>query len=273
MNTTTDPSVGNESFFDLSQIGIDRDKSIMQNIKAIFYPDAFGQWGKLWNIIKFLWLIVFIAAIVIQWVMYIMNADAEDKVKTMHINIAYTFLGWILLFGATRVLWIGLDIGWDGWSSGLIERLDTSLAFQIFSGIRAAAFFTAVFLIGYYGRQMMSGMDDEEKLKTMKQWVLNIVIVLAFIKLVDYVYYIAQSPDLKSKATELIVEISKVLGYILWWFFMIMLIYYGFRLMFSGGNEETLTKVKNLLIAVLVITLVLFFFLLIIYQISLEFAG
>ncbi len=119
----------------------------------------------------------------------------------------------------------------------------------------------------------MSGMDDEDKIKTMKQWVLNIVIVLAVIKLVDYVYYIAQSPDLKSKATELIVEVSKVLGYVLGWFFMIMLIYYWFRLMFSGGNEETLAKVKSLLIAILVITLVLFFFLLIIYQISLEFAG
>lgn len=119
----------------------------------------------------------------------------------------------------------------------------------------------------------MSAMDDDEKLSTMKQWVLNIVVVLAVIKVVDYVYYIAQSPDLKSRATELIVEVSKVLGYILGWFFMIMVIYYGFRLMFSGGNEESLSKVKNLLIAILVITLVLFFFMLIIYQISLEFSG
>ena len=57
----------------------------------------------------------------------------------------------------------------------------------------------------------MVSMDDEEKLTAGRQGILNILIALIIIKLIDYVYFIAQTPDLKTKATELIVEASKVL--------------------------------------------------------------
>jgi hypothetical protein len=40
---------------------------------------------------------------------------------------------------------------------------------------------------------------------------LNVIIALVIIKLIDYVYYIAQLPDLVTKATDLIIEIAKIM--------------------------------------------------------------
>ena len=118
----------------------------------------------------------------------------------------------------------------------------------------------------------MVAMDQEDKFKAWTQGIFNIIIPLIIIKIIDYIYYIAQSPDLKSKATILIIEVSKALGYILWWFFTLMIIYYGFRLMF-GGSDDHLKKVKNIIVWVFLGSLVIFIFFLIIYQIAQEFVG
>lgn len=43
-----------ETLRDMSKIGIDKNKSLKDNIKNIFYPDVDGQGGRLWDIIKVL---------------------------------------------------------------------------------------------------------------------------------------------------------------------------------------------------------------------------
>jgi hypothetical protein len=263
----------NETVWDLSKIWIDKNLSIMDNIKNIFYPDLSGQWWWLWNIIKVLGFIVFVVMLVRQWLQYTFQADDENKVASFHFNFSYIFLWWIIFFWATWILWIWLNIWWDWWSSELINKLDTSILFQIFSWIRAGAFFAAIVLLAFTWWRIMSAMDSEEKIKVGRQWILNIIISLLIIKVIDYIYFVAQTPDFKSKATELIVEISKVLLYILWGFFTITLIYYWFNLMFSNGNDESLKKVKSVITAVFLWSLVLFIFFLIIYQITQEFAG
>lgn len=262
---------GNETLWDLSKIGIDKNSSFMENVKNIFYPDLSGQWWKLWDIIKVLWLVVFVLMLVWQWFQYVLQADDEGKVWKFHINFAYIFLWGIIFFWATWLLWIGLNVWWDWWSSELINKLDSWILFQIFSGLRAGAFFVAIILLAFTGWRIMVAMDSEDKIKAGRQWILNIIISLLVIKVIDYIYFVAQTPDFKSKATELIVEISKVLWYILWWFFTIALIYYGFRLMFSNGDDEWLKKVKSVITAVFLWSLVLFIFFLIIYQITQEF--
>ncbi len=262
---------GNETVWDLSNIGVNKNVSFMENIKNIFYPDLSGQWWRLWDIIKVIWLVIFVVMLVRQWFQYVLQADDESKVWKFHINFTYIFLWGIIFFWATWILWIGLNIWWDGWSSELINKLDNSILFQIFSGLRAGAFFVAIILLAFTGWRIMVAMDSEDKIKAGRQWILNIIISLLVIKIIDYIYYIAQTPDFKSKATELIVEISKVLWYVLWWFFTIALIYYGFRLMFSNGDDEGLKKVRSVIMAVFLWSLVLFIFFLIIYQITQEF--
>lgn len=261
----------NETVWDLSAIWIDKNMSLMDNVKNIFYPDSFGQWGKLWDIVKVLWFIIFVVMLVLQWLQYTMQADDENKVWWFHINFARIFLWGIIFFWATWILWIWLNIWWDWWSQELLNKLDNSILFQIFSWLRAGAFFVAIVLLWYTWRKIMVALDSEEKVKAGRQWILNIVISLIIIKIIDYIYFIAQTPDFKSRATELIVEVSKVLWYILWWFFTISLIYYWFRLMFSNWDDEGLQKIKNIITAVFLGSLVLFMFFLIIYQITQEF--
>ena len=261
----------NETVWDLSTIWIDKNMSLMDNVKNIFYPDSSGQWGKLWDIVKVLWFIIFVVMLVVQWLQYTMQADDESKVWWFHINFAWIFLWGIIFFWATWILWIWLNIWWDWWSQELLNKLDNSILFQIFSWLRAGAFFVAIVLLWYTWRKIMVALDNEEKVKAGRQWILNIVISLIIIKVIDYIYFIAQTPDFKSRATELIVEVSKVLWYILWWFFTISLIYYWFRLMFSNWDDEGLQKVKNIITAVFLGSLVLFIFFLIIYQITQEF--
>lgn len=272
MNSNNPTSYGNESLWDWSQLWLDKNKTIMENIKIMFYPDYTWQWGRVWDIVKVLGLILFVWALLVQWFMYLIDSDNEDKVKGYHVNLAYIFLGGIIFFATTWILWIWLSVWWNWWTAWLLERLDRSILFQLFSGIRAGAFFTAIVLLWYYGWSMMSAMDDEEKVKKMRQWVINIIIVLVVIKLIDYIYFVAQSPEFKSKATELVVEVSKVIWYILWGFFTLSLIYYWFRLMFSGGDEEALTKVKNIITSILLVTVVIFIFFLIVYQLVQEFS-
>ncbi len=266
-------SYGNESFWDLSRIGFKSWVPLQENIKHIFYPDTTGQWWAIWDLIKVLGFVVFVVMIIRQWFQYALNADNTDKIKDLHVNFAWIFLWWLIFFLTTWVLWIGLWISWTTWwSETLVNNLDKNIIFQIFAGIRAGMFFMAIVLLGYTWWKVIVGIDDEERIKVAKNWVLNIVVALIVVKIIDYMYFIAQSPDFKNQASTLLVEVSKVLWYILWWFFTIMLIYYGFRLMFSGGNDEHLKKVKNIIIGVFLGSLVIFMFFLIIYQITQEFA-
>lgn len=265
----------NETLWDLSKVGIDKDKSIIENIKNIFYPDISGQWWRLWDIIKVLWLVVFVLMLVWQWFQYALDSDDESKVAKYHLNFAYIFLGAIIFFGATWILWIWLWFAGtgDGWSTELINNIDRNIMFQVFTWLRAGAFFLAIVLLWYTWRSMMAAMDDEGKVKAWRQGILNIVVSLIIIKVIDYMYYIAQTPSFKSKITEFIVEASKALWYVLWSFFTIMLIYYWFRLMFSNGSDESLQKVKDIIIGVFLWSLVIFIFFLIVYQIAQEFSG
>ncbi len=274
-NKKWDNPNGNETLRDLSKIGIDKNKNLMDNIKGIFYPDLSGQWWKLWDIVKVFGFIVFVLMLVWQWFQYVLQSDDESQISWFHVNFAYIFLWGIIFFWATWILWSGLNVWWDWGSSWFINRLDGPgwIMFQILTGLRAGAFFAAIVLLVFTWWRIMVAMDNEDKIKEGKNGILNIIISLLIIKIIDYIYYVAQTPDFRSKATELIVEISKVLWYILWGFFTIALIYYGFRLMFSNWDEESLNKVKSVITAVFLWSLVLFIFFLIIYQITQEFTG
>lgn len=266
-------SYGNESFWDLWVLGFRSELSLQDNIKNMFYPDLNGEWWRVRDLIKGMGLIVFIVMIIRQGLQYVLKADTGEDMKTIHTNFAYIFLWWLIFFWATWILWVGLGLsGTTSWSEQIVRNLDNNIVFQIFSGIRAAMFFMAIVILWYTGWRVIAGTDDGEKMKTAKNGLLNVIIPLIVVKVIDYIYYIAQTPDFKNQATTLIVEISKVLWYILWWFFTIILIYYGFRLMFSGGNDEHLKKVKSVIVGVFLWSLVIFIFFLIIYQITQEFS-
>ena len=98
------------------------------------------------------------------------------------------------------------------------------------------------------------------------------MIALVFIKMIDYIFYIAQTPAFGAKAADMIVNVAIVLGWILGSLFVLALFYAGYLLIASSGKEEAMKKAKSIIINIFIIALVIFLFLLLVYQIFNEFA-
>ena len=81
-----------ETLWDLSKIGINKDLSLRDNVKNMFYPDLDGQGGRIWDIVKVIGLIVFVTMLVAQGLKYVINSDTESKVNEYHRNFLYIFL-------------------------------------------------------------------------------------------------------------------------------------------------------------------------------------
>ena len=73
------------------------------------------------------------------------------------------------------------------------------------------AFFIAIIMMVVAGFRMMAGMDQDEKVKAGKKSLINIIIALIFVKIIDYIYAIAQVPEFPEKVRSLIIDIAKIL--------------------------------------------------------------
>jgi hypothetical protein len=122
------------------------------------------------------------------------------------------------------------------------------------------------------GIKMMSAMDKEDKIKSARTGLLNIIIALVFIKIIDYVFYIAQVPTFAVQAKELIINIAIVLGYFAGAAFVAAIFYAGFLFMTAGGSEDSIKKAKSAITNIVIASVVIFMFLLIVFQIFNEFA-
>ena len=70
------------------------------------------------------------------------------------------------------------------------------------------------------------------------------MIALVFIKVIDYVFYIAQTPAFGTKAADMIVNVAIVLGWILGSLFVLAIFYAGYLLITSSGKEDAFKKAK-----------------------------
>jgi len=277
----TDPNHGKETVFNLC---IDRDVSLMENIKNLFYPNSItpnswcttSRWWLIRDTIRVITFAVIFIFILASGINILMNGNDEEKVKKITNSFLYIFYGAFLILGSTRLLSIDvLNIEHLSWSWALTENLQwwpDSLFFHILSFFKIIAFFLAIVMIVFYAVKIMQSMDEEEKIKTAQKWVLNVILALFFIKIIDYVFYIAQTPSFAQKATDFLIEIAKLLWYIIGALFIIFTFYAGFLLLTSGGKEDSFAKVKNIFMAIVLSSIVIFLFLLITYQIFAEFA-
>jgi len=275
-----DPTHGTETVFDLC---IDRNVSLMTNIKNLFYPNSIrpnskcstSRWGLLRDTIRVVTFAVVFIFILLSGIKLLTNGNEEGEVKSAMRSFMYIFYGAFLILGSTRLLGIDvLNVENLGWSWALTENIQwwpDSLFFHILSFFKMLAFFLAILMIVYYWIRIMQAMDEEDKIKTAQKWILNVIIAIFFIKIVDFVFYIAQTPTLADKATDFLINIAKVLGYIIGALFIVFTFYAGFLLLTSGGKDDNMTKVKNILLTIVLSSLVIFLFILITYQIFAEF--
>ncbi len=257
---------------------VDRNLTLMENIKNLFYPSTIanstcgGQWGQLWGVIRvlaFVIMVVFLILAGVQFIMKAKEADGQKKAVSSLLHIAY---GAFLIFGVIWILWTVLNIWAVQWTTQVVDRIQNTLFLQILSFFKVLGFFLAIIMMVVYGVRMMAAMDKDDKLKLARTWILNVVIALVLIKIIDYVFYIAQAPDLASKASGLIINVAIMMGRVLWALFVWAIFYAGFLMLTSSGDETTTKKATGMIVNILLVALVVFLFLLIVYQIFNEFA-
>ena len=262
---------------------VDSDNTFAHNMRCMFYPNfnVIIEWcwntnygWQLRQTIKYLWYALVVLFIVISWVRLLINWSKEDKVKPALSSILYIILGSLLFFWCVWILSV-LKIWSTNWTEWLVWNIHwnpSSLLFIVLSFIKALAFIAAILMMVIHWFKMMSTADKADKVKAWLKWLLNVIVALIIIKVIDYVYYIAQLSTLVSEATTLIIEIAKVLWFIIWSLMVIMLFYAGFLFITDQWSSENMKKAKNIIIWILVTALVIFSLLLIMYEIFSEFA-
>ncbi len=262
-------------------ICIDRNISLMDNVKNLFYPSqiaptswcsAGSQWGQLRSVIRALGFVILFVFLVIVGVNFILKAKEPDGAKKAFSSLIYILYGAFLVFGVTWILWTVLNIGNIQGSGQLVDRVQNWLFLQILSFFKVLAFFAAIIMLVVSGFRMMSAMDKADKVKIAQKWAINVVIALVLIKVIDYIFYIAQTPAFGTKAADMIVNVAIVLGWILGALFVLALFYAGYLLITSSGKEDAMKKAKSIIVNIFIIALVIFLFLLIVYQVFNEFS-
>lgn len=261
-------------------ICIDRNLTLMQNIRNLFYPNSvavspecwWDQWWQLRVLVRAMAFIVLFIFLVVAGINLIMNAKEPDGAKKALTSLIYILYGAFLVFGVTWILGTVMNIGDIQGSSQLVDRVQNKLFLQILSFFKVLAFFAAIIMLVVSGFRMMSAMDKSDKVKIAQKWAINVVIALVLIKVIDYLFYIAQTPAFGTKAADLIVNVAITLWWILWSLFVLALFYAWFLLITSSGKEDAMKKAKSIIINIFIVSLVIFLFLLIVYQVFNEFA-
>lgn len=256
-----------------ASFGIDSNKSLMENVRTMFYPtpNSWTPWWRIFEIIRVLAAWFFVAMIMYTGIQFIRFADDSKKIDNLKNSMLYIAYGGFLIFGAAYLVWL-MDFWWSQWSADLVTNIQNKILINVIVFMKAISFFIAIVMIFWYGYQIMQSMDAVDKRKKWISWVINVLSALVFIKLLDFVYYIAQQKDFKSKATSLLVDFSKVIWYVLWWLMLLYLIYAGWLMIMSNGDDDSYKKATNTLKTIFVVSLVIFLFLMIIYQLAKDFS-
>ncbi len=260
-------------------ICVDRNLTLRQNVQNLFYPNPINpsicsssRWGLFWDVFRRLGVSLLFIFFVLSGVKILLYANNEEKRKAAIMSMIYILYGWFLFLWSTWILWDVLNIGNLQWSEQFVERIEFNLFLQILTVLKWFAFFLAIIMLVWYGYKLIAATDQEDRLKNAKKWLLNIVIAMIFIKVIDYVYYIASVPTFASDAANFIVQVATLLGYIIWSVLVLLVFYLWFLLLTGRGEEETVTKAKNIITTIVLSAIVIFLFLLIIYQIFQEIA-
>ena len=261
-------------------ICIDRSKSLMENVRNLFYPNPLvrsicgGQTsagGQLRELIRVIGLGIMFVFVILAGVNFIMDAKT-DWPKKAAISLLYISYWAFMIFGVTWLLGVVLNVDALRWSVDLVDKVQNNLFLQILGLFKVLAFFVAILMIVVYGFQMMAAMDKEDKVKAARTGIVNVIISLVFIKIIDYVFYIAQLSDFAKRASDMIIDIAKILRYFVGFAFIVAIFYAWFLLFTSWGKEDAFKKTKSILINIFLVSLVIFLFLLLIYQIFNQFA-
>lgn len=260
-------------------VWVDEENLFRQNIIALFYPSSLDWGNNIYKVIRGITLWVMIIFIVIAWASLLLNKKPEESKKHLT-GLLYILLWWVFIYAANWLFWDVLNFNeWDftAWTDDGIKWVEETLIwkkwvlFVILSAVKAFAFFLAIIMIVLTWFKVMAAWEWE-KWKKLVKWIINVVVALLVIKWVDFIYYLAHdSATFIKNASDLIINIAKVFGYIYWVVIVIMVIVAWYLYITDGWSWSNFKKASNVLVNILLSALVLFWFLLIVYQIFAEF--
>lgn len=265
------------------ELWIDSSKSLKENIRCLFYPNSYmvpwcnssSTWWQIRDVFRYIGFWVLVIYLTMIWITLLIEWRESEKVTWALKSLYYILYGSFLFFGVTWILWWVLSVetlqGTE-WFVDAVQWWPDSLLFKVLTTLKTLAFFIAIIMIVVYGFRIMAVSDQADKSKTLIRWIINVVIALVLVKVIDYIYYIAQLPSFTTQATDFIIEIAKILWFILGAAFVLMIFYAWFLMITDQWKTENMKKAQNIIVGVLLSAFVIFMLLLIIYQIFAEFA-
>ena len=262
-----------------SDYWVDSEDTFRNNIFHLFYPNKMGSSSAIYEIIKWVTLWVMVIFIVMAWASLLMNKKPDESKKHLT-SLLYVLLGWVFVYAANRLFWDVLNFWrsgdmfteWEGvwWFKNALVW-EGSVLFVILSAVKAFAFFLAIIMIVITWFKVMAAWEWE-KWKKLVKWIINVVVALLIIKWVDFIYYLAaDSENFVGRASDFIIDVAKIFGYIYGVIIVIMVIVSWYLYITDWWDWSNFKKASNVLINILLSALVLFAFLLITYQIFAEF--
>lgn len=270
----TDPSGKNETVYNPSTFKISANSTLRDNVFNVFSPT--NNNSVLWNVIRI--VMIWVLVLYFAWIGidFMMNPNDPAKNKQARMWFLYLLFGAFLVYGVTWILWRWLaitDLGATPNASGtFVDNLVWKVIFQVLAFLKAFAFFYAIIITIWYGFNMIRALDKEDTLKNAKRGLINVLLALVFIKVIDFVFFIAQDVSFISRAKNFMISIARVIGYILGAVMVLTLIYTWFKYISAQWDEAKVKDAKNSLTTIFYIVLIIFLFLLVSWQVIAEFA-
>lgn len=259
-------------------VNVNSKQTLRQNIAGMFYPKSDGNVSAIYVVIRDIALWVMILFFVWAGASLLLNKKPEDAKKHLY-SLLYIMLWWVFVYGANRLFWdvltfneSNITTATTGENFGTVtDTIIWKVFFVVLSAIKAAAFFLAIIMTAITGFRVMAAWDGE-KWKKLVKWLINVVAALLVIKWVDFIYYLAaDSSNFVQNASNFIINVAKVFGWLYWIVTVIMVIVAWYLYITDGWSWSNFKKASNLLVNIMLSALVLFWFLLIVYQIFAEF--
>ena len=258
--------------------GVSEDKTLIDNIKELFYPGGGESWNRIYHTVRDLTLWIMIIFLVWTGAALLFNRKSEDMMKALW-SLVYIVLWWCFIYWASWLFWDVLNFRWfsfDGggtWIWWAVEAITGSkkVFFQVLAALKWFAFFLAIIMIVVtWIRVIMAA--EKDKWKKLVKWIINVVVALLVIKWIDFIYYMAaDSGNFIAEASTFIINIAKLFGYLYWVVIVIMVFVAWYLYITDWWSGNWFKKACNILVNIVLSALVLFSFLLILYQIFAEF--
>lgn len=210
---TTDTNGQQETVYTANTFGISANNSLKQNLYTLFSP--LNNNSLIWNMIRTIMTGVLIIYIIRAGIEILTKATDEAAQKKARRSFLYMILGAFLIWGAVWILGTALKVGTVQGTQGLLSNLQNNLLFQILAFMKGLAFFYAIIMFLYYGFQFMRAMEEENKIKAARTGILNVITALVLIKVIDFIFYIAQQQDFGSRLQQFVLNAARIGAYIL----------------------------------------------------------